>query len=68
MLNTQKELTQAIHRMEAAAARDRVKERKQRTRRLIQKGAVLEKIFPQVKSMTPEETERFLIKKKLNID
>ena len=68
MLNTQKELTQAIHRMEAAAARDRVKERKQRTQRLIQKGAVLEKIFPQVKSMTPEETERFLIKKKLNID
>ena len=68
MLNTHKELTQAIHRMEEAAARDRAKERKQRTRRLIQKGAVLEKIFPQVKSMTPEETERFLIKKKLNID
>ena len=68
MLNTQKELTQAIHRMEEIQARNRVKERKQRTRRLIQKGAVLEKIFPQVKSMTPEETERFLIKKKLNID
>ena len=68
MLNTQKELTQGIHRMEEAAARDRAKERKQRTRRLIQKGTVLEKIFPQVKSMTPEETERFLIKKKLNID
>ena len=68
MLNTQKELTQAIHRMEEATARDRAKERKQRTRRLIQKGAVLEKIFPQVKSITPEETERFLIKKKQNID
>ena len=68
MLNTQNELTQAIHRTEEIQARNRVKERKQRTRRLIQKGAVLEKIFPQVKSMTPEETERFLIKKKLNID
>ena len=42
----QKKLLQAKHRMEEAQARDRVKERKARTRRLIQEGAILEKVFP----------------------
>ena len=36
-------LPQAKHRLEEAQARDRVTERKARTRRLIQEGAVLEK-------------------------
>ncbi len=39
----QKKLLQAKHRLEEAEARDRVKERKARTRRLIQEGAILEK-------------------------
>lgn len=42
----EKALLQAKHRLEEAQARDRVKERKQRTRRLIQEGAILESVFP----------------------
>ncbi len=46
MTEDEKKLLQAKHRMEEAQARDRVKERKARTRRLIQEGAILEKVFP----------------------
>ena len=46
MTEDEKKLLQAKHRLEEAQARDRVKERKARTRRLIQEGAVLEKVFP----------------------
>ena len=45
MPDNEKELIQAQHRLEEAQARDRVKERKARTRRLIQEGAILEKVF-----------------------
>ena len=48
---TEKEIVQAKHRAESAAARNRVKERKARTRRLIQEGAILEKVFPQASTM-----------------
>ena len=48
---TEKEALQAKHRAESAEARNRVKERKARTRRLIQEGAILEKVFPQASSM-----------------
>ena len=51
MLDEQKQLLQAKHRLEEAQARDLVKERKARTRRLIQEGAILEKAFPWVKSV-----------------
>lgn len=47
MTDTEKKLLQAQHRLEEAQARDRVKERKARTRRLIQKGAILEKVLPE---------------------
>ena len=60
MEKTQKELLQAQHRLEEAEARDRVKERKARTRRLIQEGAVLEKTIPQVTAMSLDELEIFL--------
>ena len=46
MTEDEKKLLQAKHRLEEAEARDRVKERKARTRRLIQEGAILEKVFP----------------------
>ena len=46
MDDNQKKLLQAKHRLEEAQIRDRVKERKERTRRLIQEGAILEKVFP----------------------
>ena len=42
----EKALLQAKHRLEEAQARDREKERKRRTRRLIQEGAILESVFP----------------------
>ena len=46
MTDEEKKLLQAKHRLEEAQAGDRVKERKARTRRLIQEGAVLEKVLP----------------------
>ncbi|MBO4693335.1 MAG: DUF3847 domain-containing protein [Clostridia bacterium] len=46
MNDNEKKLLQAKHRLEEAQMRDRAKERKERTRRLIQEGAILEKVFP----------------------
>ena len=60
MTENEKRLTQAKHRLEEAQARDRVKEQKQRTRRLIQEGAILEKVLPDVKSVELEQLEDFL--------
>ena len=57
---TEKELQQARHRLEAAEARNRVKERKARTRRLIQEGAILEKVYPQAVNMDLERLEAVL--------
>ena len=57
---TEKELQQARHRLEAAEARSRVKERKARTRRLIQEGAILEKVYPQAVNMDLEGLEAAL--------
>ena len=54
---TEKDFIQAKHRLEEALARNRVKERKARTHRLIQEGAVLEKIIPQVRQMSLEQLE-----------
>ena len=53
MMNfTEKDYLQAKHRLEEAQARNRVKERKARTHRLIQEGAILEKAMPQVRQMS----------------
>ena len=57
---TEKELIQAKHRLEEAGVRDRVKERKARTRRLIQEGAILEKVFPQAVNMDLDTLEAAL--------
>lgn len=57
---TEKEFLQAKHRLEEAQARNREKERKVRTRRLIQEGAVLENAIPQVRQMSLEQLEGFL--------
>ena len=62
MTENEKKLLQAKHRLEEAQARDRVKERKARTRRLIQEGAILEKAFPFVLSMELDELEYYLYK------
>ena len=60
MTEHEKELLQAKHRLEEAQARDRFKERKVQTRRLIQEGAILEKALPQTTQMTLEQLEVFL--------
>ena len=57
---TEKDFIQAKHRLEEALARNRVKERKARTHWLIQEGAVLEKIIPQVRQMSLEQLEGYL--------
>ena len=60
MTTDEKKLLQAKHRLEEAEMRDRQKERKTRTRRLIQEGAILEKALPQATQMTLEQLEDFL--------
>ena len=60
MTEDEKKLLQAKHRLEEAEARNRVRERKARTRRLIQEGAVLEKVFPQIVTVELERLEEFL--------
>ena len=60
MTDHEKALIQAQHRLEEAQARDQVKERKVRTRQLIQKGAILEKAMPQTNRMGLEELENYL--------
>ena len=60
MTDDEKKLIQAQHRLEEVRARDRVKGRKARIRRLIQEGAVLEKALPQTVSMDLNELEMYL--------
>ena len=60
MIENEKKLLQAKHRLEEAEMRDRQKERKARTRRLVQEGAILEKALPQTTQMTLEQLEDFL--------
>lgn len=60
MTEDEKKLLQAKHRLEEAEARNRVRERKARTRRLIQEGAILEKVLPQIVTVELEKLEEFL--------
>ena len=59
MTDTEKKLLQAQHRLEEAQAR----ERKARTRRLIQEGAILEKVLPEVRTMELPALEGYLSRK-----
>ena len=63
MTDAEKKLLQAQHRLEEAQARDRVKERKARTHRLIQEGAILEKVLPEVQAVELPELEAYLSRK-----
>ena len=58
-----KELLQAKHRLEEAQAQNRQKERKARTRRLIQEGAILENVLPEIKHMNPVEIKDLLLQR-----
>jgi hypothetical protein len=63
MTDAEKKLLQAQHRLEKAQARNCVKERKARTRRLIQEGAILEKVLPEVQAVELPELEAYLSRK-----
>ena len=54
MTEDEKKLLQTKHRLEEAEAR------KARTRRLIQEGAILEKVLPEVVTVGLEKLEQFL--------
>ena len=54
------ELVQVQHRLEETEARQRVKERKARTRRLIQEGAILESVAPRVVHVGLDALKRIL--------
>lgn len=60
MTDIEKRLKQEKHRLEEAIARDRVKERKARTHRLIKEGAALEKVLPEIKTVELDELEDFM--------
>lgn len=60
MTPEEKKLVQAQHRLEAVQARERDKQRRQRTHRLIQIGASLEKLFPEFRTMELDDIEREL--------
>ena len=57
MTPEEKKLLQAQHRLEAAQARERDKQRRQRTHRLIQTGAILEKLIPEIRTMELDDIE-----------
>ncbi len=60
MTENEKRLLQAQHRLEQAQNRNREKERKARTRRLIQEGAILEKVLPNITTIELDDLELYL--------
>ena len=60
MTAEEKKLIQAQHRLEEAQMRAKEKARKARTRRLIQEGAILEKVLPEVQAVGLSELEEYL--------
>ena len=61
MTENEKKLIQERHRLEQAQNRNRVKERKARTRRLIQEGAILEKVVPNITAIELDNLEDYLL-------
>jgi len=60
MTHEEKRLLQAQHRLEEAEARQLVKDRKARTRRLIQEGAILESVVPWIANIEMDALKRIL--------
>lgn len=63
MTDAEKKALQAKHRVEAAEARNRVQERRQRTRRLIQEGAILESVYPKCVEMELDTLKSELVRR-----
>ena len=55
---------QLEHQMSRLLNRDNQAERKARTRRLIERGAILESVFPETADLSGEEVKAFLFEKK----
>ena len=53
-MNDDKEQLQAQHRQQETEAREKLRERKSRTRRLIEHGAILESLYPEAVTMDGE--------------
>ncbi len=66
-MTEEKKLLQAKHRVEEAEARNRTKERKARTRRLIQEGAILESVFPQAQHLDVD-TLKAILQQRLGVE
>ena len=60
LTDNEKKLIQAKHRLEQAENRNRKKERTERNHRLIVEGAILEKLFPEIKTMDFIDIEGYL--------
>jgi hypothetical protein len=60
MTDYKKKLEQMKHRLEEMEMRDRIKERKARTHRLIERGAILESSIPITINMTNDELKKYL--------
>lgn len=60
MTDYKKKLEQMKHKLEEMEMRDRVKERKTRTHRLIERGAILESSIPITTNMTNDELKKYL--------
>lgn len=58
-----REKEQLEHQMTRLLNREKETERKARTRRLIERGAILESIFPEIADLSGEEVKAFLFKK-----
>ena len=63
LTENEQKLIQAKHRLEEAQMSNRAKERKARTRRLIQEGALIEKYYPDAAKMSLEELSEVLREK-----
>lgn len=61
MTENEKKLIQERHRLEQAQNRNREKERKARTRQLIQEGAILEKTLPNITDIELDNLEDYLL-------
>ena len=57
----EKEIGQMQNRQKILLNRKRTEEQRARTHRLIERGAILEAVFPPVKEMDNEEVKAFLI-------
>ena len=60
MTEDEKKLIQAKHRLEQAENRNRKKERTERNHRLIVEGAILEKLSPEIKTMSFTDIDGYL--------